>query len=125
MIASRGDLPIWRSSYRPSEPVGTEELAAFAIAAYGDDDPLAATVGQGPMTVRRTGTGATLRFDLPFAARSDIDLARHGDELVVTVGSYRRVLALPTALVKHTVAGARVDAGSLQIRFQPSGETDE
>ena len=117
-------LPIWRSSYRPSEPVGADELAAFATAAYGDDDPLAAPVGEGPMTVRRTGTGATLRFDLPFAARSDIDLARHGDELVVTVGSYRRVLALPTALAKLTVAGARVDEGSLQIRFQPSGENE-
>ena len=28
-------------------------------------------------------------------SRADVDLARHGDELVVTVGSYRRVLALP------------------------------
>ncbi len=111
-------LPVWRSSYRPSEPVGVAELAAFAEAAYGEDDPLAAPVGQGPMTVRRTRSGATLRFELPFAARSDIDLARHGDELVVTVGSYRRVLALPTALAKQTVAGARVDDGALQIRFK-------
>ena len=117
-------LPIWRSSYRASEPVGIDELAAFATAAYGDDDPLAAPVGKGPMTVRRTTTGATLRFDLPFAVRSDIDLARHGDELVVTVGSYRRVLALPAALAKQTVAGARVENGALQIRFKStSGET--
>ena len=116
-------LPIWRSSYRPSEPVGIDELAAFAADAYQDSDPLAPTHGEGPMTVRRTGSGATLRMELPFVAKADIDLARHGDELVVTVGSYRRLLALPAALTKHTIAGARVEDGALQVRFKAAEET--
>ena len=111
-------LPIWRSSYRPSEPVGVEQLGEFAAAAYGDDDPLAPPQGDGPMTITRTQTGATLRIALPFVDKSDIDLARHGDELVVTVGSYRRLLALPAALTRHTVSGARIDEGSLQVRFR-------
>ena len=70
------------------------------------------------MTITRTPAGATLRIALPFADKSDIDLARHGDELVVTVGSYRRLLSLPAALTRHTVAGARVEGGSLQVRFR-------
>ena len=61
------------------------------------------------MTITRTPTGATLRIALPFVDKSDIDLARHGDELVVTVGSYRRLLALPAALTRHTVSGARIE----------------
>ncbi len=111
-------LPIWRSSYRSSEPIGVEELAAFATEAYGDDDLLATPVGSGPLTIRRTRTGVTLRLELPFALRSDVDLARHGDELVVTVGPYRRILALPIALAKQIVTGARVEHGLLQIRFE-------
>ena len=75
------------------------------------------------MSVRRTPNGATLRIALPFADKSDIDLARHGDELVVTVGSYRRLLSLPAALARHSVAGARVEDGSLQVRFRPLEET--
>ena len=59
-----------------------------------------------------------LRIALPFAQRTDVDLARHGDELVVTVGSYRRLLALPAALSRHTVTGARVEDGALQVRFR-------
>ncbi len=114
-------LPIWRSSYRSSEPVGVAELGEFAAAAYGDDDPLAPPVGDGPMTITRTQHGATLRIALPFVDKSDIDLARHGDELVVTVGSYRRLLALPAALNRHTVSGARIDEGSLQVRFRADG----
>ena len=92
-------------------------LAEFAEAVYGDDDPLATPEGEGPMTITRTPTGAVLRIALPFAARSDIDLARHGDELVVTVGSYRRLLALPTALRAHTIGGAKIDGGALKVRF--------
>ncbi|HET7690261.1 MAG TPA: ArsA family ATPase [Nocardioidaceae bacterium] len=112
-------LPVWRSPYRPREPVGVSELAAFAASAYGDDDPLAAPSGEGPMTITRTPRGTVLRIALPFAAKSDIDLARHGDELVVTVGSYRRILALPTALRAHEIAGARIEDGVLKVRFRP------
>ena len=110
-------LPIWRSSYQPSEPVGVAALHQFALAAYGTDDPLAPPTGQRPMTVTRTRAGATLRIALPFVAKSDIDLARHGEELVVTVGSYRRLIALPAALSKHDIAGARIDDGALRVRF--------
>ncbi|MFL6107528.1 MAG: ArsA family ATPase [Marmoricola sp.] len=112
------DLPIWLSPYQPGEPMGAAALATFAEAAYGDDDPLAIPTGEGPMTITRTETGAVLRIALPFAVKEDVDLARHGDELVVTVGSYRRLLALPAALTRHTVTGARVEAGSLQVKFR-------
>ena len=111
-------MSIWRSSYRSSEPVGADALAEFAVQAYGDDDPLAVAGTGPPMTITRTPSGATLRIALPFVAKSDIDLARHGDELVVTVGSYRRLLALPAALSRHAVAGARIEDGVLQVRFR-------
>ena len=110
-------LPVWRSSYQAAEPVGPDALAAFAQAAYADDDPLAPPLGASPVSVSRTRSGALLRIALPFVAKSDIDLARHGEELVVTVGSYRRIVALPAALARHTVAGARVEADALQVRF--------
>jgi arsenite-transporting ATPase len=112
------DLPVWLSAYSSGEPVGADSLVAFAEAAYGATDPLGVPVGEGPMTITRTDTGAVLRIALPFAQRTDVDLARHGDELVVTVGSYRRLLALPAALSRHTVSGARVEDGSLQVRFR-------
>jgi len=112
------DLPVWLSAYQAGEPVGADLLAGFAEAAYAGDDPFAVPTGEGPMTITRTDSGAVLRIALPFAQRQDVDLARHGDELVVTVGSYRRLLALPAALARHTVSGARVEEGSLQVRFR-------
>ena len=66
----------------------------------------------------RNAAGAVLRLELPFVTKGEVDLARHGDELVVTVGSYRRLLSLPPGLARHRVTGARVDDGSLQVRFE-------
>ena len=70
------------------------------------------------MIVRRTSNGMRLSLALPFVAKADVDLARHGDDLVVTVGSYRRLLTLPSSLRRQTVAGARVKDGALEIRFR-------
>ena len=118
-------LPVWRSSYRPAEPVGVEALGDFAYGVYGGDDPLASPQGEGPLSFSRTDSEAVLRMALPFVARSDVELARHGDELVVTVGSYRRLLALPGALSRHRVVGARVDKGCLRVVFRVENEPSQ
>jgi arsenite-transporting ATPase len=110
-------IEVWCSEYHPSEPVGVEALADFGTRLYGDGDPLAVPTSGGPMRITPTTEGAVLRLRLPFVDRSDVDLARDGDDLVVTVSSYRRLLTLPAGLARHRVAGARVDAGELQVRF--------
>lgn len=111
-------LHLWRSEYRSAEPVGVAALRRFADEVYAADDPLAAPEGPGPIQVTRTTSGAVLRLALPFVGRGEVDLARHGDELVVTVGSYRRLLSLPSGLARHEVKGARVEGGALQVRFE-------
>ena len=111
-------LPLWRSVYRSGEPVGVDALRQLATEVYDGTDPLAAPAGAGPLRVTRHRSGAVLRLDLPFVTRGEVDLARHGDELVVTVGSYRRLLSLPPGLARHQVTGARVDDGALQVRFE-------
>lgn len=113
-------LPVWRSEYRPDEPVGVAALATLATDLYAGADPLAPPTGDGPFRVTRTSEGAVLRLALPLARREEVDLARHGDELVVTVGSYRRVLTLPAGLARHRVAGAGVRDGELRVRFAES-----
>jgi arsenite-transporting ATPase len=114
---SFGPLPIWRSAYLDREPVGAGALGDFAARLYSTADPFADPHGDPPLTVQRDDAGMTLRLSLPFAARSDVDLARHDDEIVVTVGSYRRVLALPAALRNADVLGAGVRDGQLKVRF--------
>jgi arsenite-transporting ATPase len=111
-------LPIWRSEYRSSEPVGVDDLTRLAEDLYAGSDPLAPPRGAGPYRVTRTTSGAVLHLALPFVTRAQVGLARNGDELVVTVGSYRRLLTLPAGLARLQVAGAGVDEGELRVRFR-------
>ena len=56
---------------------------------------------------------------LPGAIREELDLVRRGDELVVSVGQFRRIVPLPSALRRCTVDGAALREGELRIRFAP------
>src|SRR4051794_3427366 len=100
-------LPVLRVPYQGAEPVGLEALAEVGRAAYGELDPLGLPALGEPMEVRRTESGFTLALPLPFAEKDQVDLSRHGDELVVTVASRRRLLSLPSALRRCDVTGAR------------------
>ena len=114
-------VPLWRSEYRASEPVGVEALATLAGDLYGEADPVATSSVRGPFEVVSVRSGVELRLRLPFVTRDQVDLARSGDELVVTVGSYRRLLTLPAGLARLQVAGARVDdEGVLRVGFRDS-----
>lgn len=117
-------IPVLRAAYRGGEPIGLEELAAFGAAAYGALDPAAVLGGRvGSDTeaprVERTEDGYAMSFGVPFADRSDVDLARLGDELVVTVGQHRRLLALPAALRRCDVREARLRDDQLVVSFVP------
>jgi arsenite-transporting ATPase len=122
--SSFSGVPLWKAPYWSAEPVGAESLSAFAAAVYGDVDPLQLPSGPGPLTLRRSSGGTTLHLALPFVDKSDIDLARHADELVVTVGSYRRMLTLPAALVHQVIVGATIDGGELRVGFRAAEAVD-
>ncbi len=112
-------IPVHRSEYQSEEPVGVEALAAFAADLYADADPLAVTAHEDPIRVERSGDEYVLSLAVPLAQRDEMGLARAGDELVITVGSARRVLALPSALRRCTVEGAALRDDRLRVRFAP------
>jgi arsenite-transporting ATPase len=112
-------LPVFTAPYGVAEPVGPDALVELASATYGAVDAFAQPSVEDPVQVSRSGDEFVLSLALPLADRSETDLARVGDELVVTVGGHRRVLALPSALRRCTVAGAVLRDGRLRVRFEP------
>ncbi|WP_428955186.1 ArsA family ATPase [Streptomyces sp. cg35] len=59
------------------------------------------------------------RIPLPGAVREELTLIRRGDEIVVGAGPFRRVVPLPSAPRRCTVAGAGLVDGELRVRFAP------
>ncbi|MEU0393024.1 ArsA-related P-loop ATPase [Streptomyces sp. NPDC006208] len=60
-----------------------------------------------------------LHLRLPGAVKEELALVRRGDELLITVGPFRRIFPLPSALRRCTVAGAALEEGVLRVRFTP------
>jgi arsenite-transporting ATPase len=59
-----------------------------------------------------------LRMRVPFSERGDVALKRVGQELIVSVGRERRTIILPSALARQRPIGARLEDGSLEVKFQ-------
>ncbi len=112
-------LPVHRAPYRAAEPIGLAALTEVAEDLYGAADPLAFSAPADGTTVLAEGEEYVLSLPLPLAELGDLDLARSGDELILTVGGRRRLLALPSGLRRCVVAGATLADGRLQVRFRP------
>lgn len=98
------------------DPHGSDDLAALAVPGV---NPAGSTV-EWPVADRLAEDGVLVwHIPLPGAIRDDLDLIRRGDELVVTAGRFRRIVPLPSALRRCTVAGAALREGELRIRFAP------
>lgn len=113
--AAFAPLALLRAPYLPAEPVGLEALSRLADQVFEDVESFA----DHDWTFERADDGYDLLVDLPTARAADVDLTRRGDELVLTIGSRRRVLMLPSALRRCVVRGARMREGRLRVHFEP------
>lgn len=110
------NLPVLPVPHLGRDPHGPEDLAELAPA------PAPATAPRPAWTVedRIAEDGVLLwRVPLPRAEKRELGLVRRGDELLLTVGPYRRIVPLPAALRRCTVSGAALADDELRIRFTP------
>ena len=121
-------LPVRTAGYAAAEPIGIPALLAVAASLYGADDPAGPPPAeQSPLLqVRRTaGVGASLDSEfelvlqLPGAAGAPLELTRVDDDLAVTAGGTRRMVALPSVLRRCTVTAARLAGDDLCVVFVP------
>ncbi len=112
-------LPIVITPYLPREPVGTDALAALAEARTGDIRDVLVTFPAQVMSVRPDDGGFLLTLPLPLVTAGEVDLKRRDDELLISVGSQRRVLSLPSVLRRCLVTKATVRDAMLRVRFVP------
>ncbi|MCX5196832.1 ArsA family ATPase [Streptomyces sp. NBC_00249] len=114
-------VPVTRLPHLGRDPRGSGDLAVLAAA--DGIAPLPDGGGAQPAWAveDRIAADGVLAWviPLPGARKSELDLVRRGDELLLTVGPYRRIVPLPSALRRCTVSGAALADGKLTVRFTP------
>jgi arsenite/tail-anchored protein-transporting ATPase len=104
---------------RPGEVTGIEELRAFGAEIYGAHDPLKwpARPPISPTAEAPPAPAHVLTMPLPGVIGDEVQLARSGTVMLITVGPFRRSLPLPTHLQGRRATGARVANGQLEVEF--------
>jgi len=115
---SFGALPIHHLPTMDVEPLGGDRLDVLGRMLYGDTDPFVASPAP-VLRVEGSGGRYSMTLPLPLAERSGLGLSRADDDLIVTLGPHRRRIALPSVLTRCRTTGARFEADSLVITFEP------
>jgi arsenite/tail-anchored protein-transporting ATPase len=111
-------LPIVTAPLMDQEVVGLQMLERFASALYGEDDPTLVRFRGQTQDVRQEKNGDyVMTVLLPFTSKEDVSLSLVGDELVMHVGSHKRNVILPRALVGMQTESAKLEDDRLTIRF--------
>lgn len=115
------DVPRMRLRLFDDEMVGVDRLRLMARELYKDADPIFDFRATSPFRISEGLGDITMELDLPLVEKSDLDVFRHGHELYIRLGPYRRSFILPDALHRREVTRARLDGGTLQVTFGSPG----
>jgi arsenite-transporting ATPase len=112
-------VPLLQAPLRSREPIGVDALSEMARETYGERDPAARFTHARPIRLEKRDGHTRLAIDLPNAEPGDIDVAVHGDELLVGVRDAHRRISLPASVAGADIQSARLEAGVLEIVFEP------
>jgi len=110
--------------YFAHEVVGPDQLLELAGHAYANSNPLACGLAAPVFRLEEDAAGRRLIVATPFVDRTDLELHREEDCLIVRVGSFKRHLPLPPALQRTEIVSARVHDGELVVEFANDARHD-
>jgi arsenite/tail-anchored protein-transporting ATPase len=110
-------LPLLTMRNRPDEPIGLLQLRDLGTELYRNVDPLTKFVDTPALDIASDGDETVLRLLVPGASRDELDIEMEGDELIISLGSYRRTVKLPDGLIGRSVDRAGLRGQYLEIVF--------
>ena len=111
-------LPIHHVPYYAEEVVGLAKLRKMGRDIYGESDPTAVLYTEAPMDLAKLDDGTyRVKIKLPFADVNQLDLFQNGDELVVQIGDFRRIITLPVSLAGQEAGQAEMEGDWLIVPF--------
>lgn len=111
-------LTILRAYQLPVELVGIRSLEQLGEMVFKDIDPATHFAVERPMKIYEEDGVDMISIKLPFTMKSNVELYKTADTLLVQVGAYRRSITLPFTLISKEPKKAEFKDGRLLISFQ-------
>jgi arsenite/tail-anchored protein-transporting ATPase len=110
-------LPVKEIPLYQEELVGMKSLERLKVDLYGEQDPSQVLYKENTMRVVTEGKTYRLDIYLPGVPKSDVKLAKNGDELNIRVGNHQRNMVLPQSLAALQPTRAKMEEDYLRITF--------
>ncbi|WP_287127392.1 TRC40/GET3/ArsA family transport-energizing ATPase [Candidatus Cyanaurora vandensis] len=110
-------LPVYEIPLYQDELVGFAALERLKVDLCGETDPSKVLYTENTLRVVTEKQGYRLEIYLPGIPKSEVQLAKSGDELNIRVGNHRRNMVLPQTLAALQPIGAKMEDDYLRIQF--------
>lgn len=111
-------IPLHKVDILRDEVVGLERLGQVATMIYGKSDPSRVLHREQVYEIEHHPSEYILSIKLPFVTKEYVDLFKEGGDLVVRIGSFKRHVFLPRALVNRKPDRALLRNNVLKIHFR-------
>jgi arsenite-transporting ATPase len=110
-------LPMFEAGLQETEVVGLRLLAKFSEDLFKKEDPTKVFFLEKPMKIEHTAGEYVMSLPLPFATKEQAEVWAKGEEIIITIGSFRRNVILPRSLTGLAIKEAKLAKGILSVRF--------
>jgi arsenite-transporting ATPase len=111
-------IPVFPVNLFKGEVLGYERLEMLSHEIYAERNPLDRFYRGEPYHLLKEDNHYRLEIRLPFVAKSDVELNKVSEELVVRVGSFKRHILLPRQVAASQSIKARLEGQDLSIIFK-------
>ena len=111
-------IPIFPVSQFSGEAIGYDNLKRLADQIYGKKNPVQRFFKEKPYNLEKVNGHYHLKMKLPFVSKSDVELNKFSDELVIRIGGYKRHILLPRQVASYNSVSAKLDNPYLNIFFE-------
>jgi arsenite-transporting ATPase len=110
-------LPVWTVHLFEREVVGLEMLERMGETLFARRDPTKIHYSKPVQWVEQSRGEDHLKLRLPFLKKKQVSLLHKNQEILITIGNFRRSIFLPRALTGREVCRASLSDSVLDIEF--------
>jgi arsenite-transporting ATPase len=118
-------LPLFEVPYYQREVLGYDRLLELGSRLYGEKNPADVFYAQRPYEFLQENGAHVIKVHLPFVQRSEIDLSKVGDELIIRLGNFKRNLILPRTFIPLETRKAQLVGDVLTVYFGGNHEGEQ
>ena len=111
-------VPIFPVNLFAGEIIGYNHLQELADQIYADRNPLERFFKDEPYQLIKEDGNYRLKMKLPFVLKTDVELSKLYEELVIRIGSFKRHILLPRQVASLNSVTAKMDGEHLSVVFE-------